>query len=93
MRLERPNGYFQYFGPGYDIQGETKSCVHCGFTWIYDPGASFRRKLGYIIQPKTRGTCLKCYGLVCARPQCLKKGCLPLMKQIEELEKTPLLLA
>lgn len=87
---ERASGYFQYFDPvtGICQEGETRTCVHCGFTWIYDPKLQIRRKLGlWTPQPKIRGTCLKCSGLVCARDECLKRDCVPVMKQIDEMEK------
>lgn len=85
--LDRPSGYFQTFDPlsGRNIEGETRSCVHCSFTWIYNPRESFDRKLAG--NPIVRGKCMSCYGQVCARPACLKRGCIPVMKQIEALEK------
>lgn len=87
--LERPSGYFQYFDPiNGQVQGETRQCVHCGYTWVYDPGLSMRRKLGLTTkQPTIRGTCLKCYGLVCARSECQKRGCIPIEKQIDNIEQ------
>lgn len=91
--LERASGYFSTWDPasGRVIEGETKSCVHCGFMWIYNPKESFDRKLAG--KPVTRGKCLRCYGLVCARPDCLKTGCIPKMAQIEMMEKQSLLLS
>lgn len=88
-RLERPSGYFEFFGPQGKLQGETRSCVHCGFTWIYDPKAQFERQLGLRSDaPTTRGTCMKCYGLVCTRPECMAQGCRPLMARIEDMERS-----
>lgn len=85
-KLERPNGYFQTWDPssGRKIEGETRQCVHCAYMWIYNPMESFSRKLAG--KSITRGKCLKCFGLVCARPECMKQGCKPQAKQIEELE-------
>lgn len=87
-QIDRPNGYFQTWDPvsGRKIEGETRQCVHCGFMWIYNPGESFKRQLTGEAEPVMRGKCFKCFGLVCARPECLKNGCVPLIKQIEELE-------
>jgi hypothetical protein len=93
--MDKASGYFQYFDPssGGKTEGETRQCVHCGYTWIYDPRQEFRRKLGIKSPaPKLRGTCVKCSGLVCAIPSCLKNGCVPLMKQIEDAEKKDLIL-
>ncbi len=87
-RFDRPNGYFQTWDPhtGRKIEGETRSCVHCSFTWVYNPKESFDKKLTGEYKPVTRGKCLRCFGLVCARPGCLAKGCEPIMKQIEMIE-------
>lgn len=87
--FDKPSGYFSYFDPltGTRQDGETRQCVHCGATWIYDPKASLNRKLGLTsAKPKIRGTCMKCHGLVCALPECLKRGCVPMLKQIEDIE-------
>lgn len=86
--LERANGYFGTSDPltGRRIEGETRSCVHCGFMWIYNPRESFDKKMTGEYKPTTRGKCLSCYGLVCAQPHCMKLGCVPLMKQIDIME-------
>lgn len=57
----KPSG----FTVGLDLSGnkvelETRQCVHCQFTWTYKPGSGV-----------TRGFCLKCFGLLCARPECM----------------------
>ena len=88
-RLERPSGYFSSYDPstGKKVEGETRQCVHCAYTWIYDPGASFERKAGLRTdKPKIRGTCLRCRGLVCGRPECLKIGCKTIEEQLLEAE-------
>lgn len=87
---DKASGYFQYFDPltGNRTEGETRQCVHCGYTWIYDPRHQFRRQLGLKTpEPVIRGTCLKCMGLVCAQPACLKMGCVPLAKQLHDAEQ------
>lgn len=93
--LVRPNGYFRTLDPSTLswVEGETRSCVHCGFMWIYDPGAHFKRTLGLeVSEPTARGTCLKCHGLVCARVECLQNGCKSVEQQLEELERSSNLL-
>jgi hypothetical protein len=84
--FERPSGYFQTIDPVSfaKLEGETRQCVHCGFTWIYNPKVSFSRKLAG--KEVNRGICMKCFGQTCARPECLRLGCVPLMKQIEDME-------
>lgn len=56
----KPNGHFvTATGEGYKIEGETRQCVHCQYTWEYKPGSGAQR-----------GWCMKCAGLICARPEC-----------------------
>ena len=43
------------------LERETRTCTHCGFSWIYEPG-----------KKKLRGFCHRCWGLLCARPECFK---------------------
>jgi hypothetical protein len=89
--FERASGYFSYFDPisGRHIEGETRCCVHCGLTWIYDPAEDMRRKLGLSsLKPTLRGTCMRCHGLVCAMPDCMKAGCKTVEEKIDELEKS-----
>lgn len=95
QRIERPNGYFSTWDPrtGRKIEGETRSCVHCGFMWIYNPRESFDKKITGEYVPVQRGVCTQCLGLVCARPVCMKNGCVPMMKQIEEFENAQRLAA
>lgn len=60
IRGDKPSGYFRTAtGDGITIEGETRCCSHCGYTWEYQPGSGSRR-----------GFCLKCRGLICARPEC-----------------------
>jgi hypothetical protein len=59
----KPSGYFVTAdGDGRKIEGETRQCIHCGYTWEYHPGSGI-----------VRGWCLKCNGFVCAREECLKE--------------------
>jgi len=56
----KPNGYFVTAdGNGHKIEGESRQCVHCQYTWEYHPGSGIQR-----------GYCLKCDGFMCARPEC-----------------------
>jgi len=85
--IDRASGYFQSFDPksGARIEGETRMCVHCGYQWVRDV-KNYLTSKGLRSPKTTRGTCMHCHGLVCARDECLKRGCVPLMKQIEEME-------
>jgi hypothetical protein len=59
----KPSGYFVTGdGQGGKIEGETRQCCHCQFTWEYKSGSGI-----------TRGWCLNCMGFTCAREQCLKE--------------------
>lgn len=59
----KPSGYtVTQDESGCRIEGETRQCVHCQFTWIYQPGSGDRR-----------GWCLNCNGFVCAREECMKE--------------------
>ena len=57
----KPNGYFTTStGDGVKVEGETRQCCHCQYTWQYRPGSGI-----------TRGWCMKCAGLICGRPECV----------------------
>ncbi len=89
LKMDRPNGYFVTWDPisGRKVEGETRQCSHCGFMWVYDPFVAMARKLGMVEgKPVVRGKCFNCFGLVCGQPACLKMGCVPQMKQIEDAE-------
>lgn len=88
-RLDRASGYVQTFDPSTfsKIEAETRQCVHCGFTWVYSPMDSFKTLIPEEQKRSIRGKCLKCYGLVCAQPHCLKNGCVSMLKQIDNMEK------
>lgn len=56
----KPSGFsLSADGEGKRIDGETRQCVHCQYTWQYRPGSGARR-----------GFCLHCYGLICGRAEC-----------------------
>lgn len=60
IRGYKPNGYYVTSdSSGVRIEGETRQCAHCQYTWEYRPGSGI-----------TRGWCMKCQGLLCARPEC-----------------------
>lgn len=89
-RIERPSGYFSTFNPVtlQRLEGETRQCVHCGMQWLYDPKDSLRRLQGIRApKPRTVGKCLKCFGLTCSNPECLKNGCRDYRYEIEQMEK------
>lgn len=93
-KLDRPSGYFQTWDDsGRKIEGETRTCAHCAFMWIYNPRESFDKRITGEYKPTIRGECMSCYGMVCARPQCMKMGCIPQAKQIALMEKQSLLLS
>lgn len=68
----KPAGHVVFYdAKGNKIERETRQCVHCQKTWIYQPGS--KRKYGF---------CLKCYGIICA--ECAMKECNgPFEKQLE----------
>lgn len=51
---------------GREVQADTISCRHCGFTWVPKPGSGRRR-----------GFCMTCNGFVCGRYVCERWGCVP----------------
>ena len=62
----KPNGYTSTAtGEGKKVEGETRQCVHCQYTWQYQPGSGARR-----------GFCLHCYGLICGREECFRQQAL-----------------
>lgn len=55
-----PSGYFATADAnGKHIEGETRQCAHCQYTWEFVPGSGI-----------TRAVCLSCLGLKCCRPEC-----------------------
>lgn len=63
-RIHVPSGWFSTEdAAGRKVERETRTCAHCGFTWVYEPGSGRRR-----------GVCLKCMGVICCTPQC-PPGC------------------
>lgn len=60
----KPNGYLVRGDSEYrKIERETRQCVHCQFTWEYDPREEARAR-------NVRGFCLRCYGFTCERAEC-----------------------
>lgn len=57
----KASGYFVTFdGDGHRIEGETRQCAHCQFTWVYRSGDAETQ-------------CAHCRGMVCGRAECLKR--------------------
>lgn len=54
----KPSGYILE-ADGHTVRGETRQCVHCQYTWEYQPGSG-----------AVRGWCMQHRGLVCGRPEC-----------------------
>ena len=63
IQQNKPSGYFSTSDPltGKKIEGETRICAHCSFTWIYRPGSGIKR-----------GWCTRCNGLLCGQDKCMK---------------------
>lgn len=60
----KPNGYFVTGDASHRrIERETRMCVHCQFTWEYDPHQESRAR-------NVRGFCTRCYGFTCERAEC-----------------------
>lgn len=60
---------------GNKVEGETRMCVHCQYSWQYKQGSGRRF-----------GVCGTCNGLICARPECFA-----LQKQmLKEIEREDL---
>ena len=51
---------------GREVQSDTLTCCHCGFTWVPAPGSGRRR-----------GFCFRCNGHICGRFCCDQLGCIP----------------
>jgi hypothetical protein len=61
----KPSAYsIQFDRDGNKIEKEFRQCIHCQYVWEYKPGSGERR-----------GFCLKCYGLLCGRPECASHEC------------------
>lgn len=57
----KPSSYFVTADrAGNKVEGECRQCVHCMYTWEYQPGSGIER-----------GYCLRCGGFICARPECI----------------------
>ena len=65
----KPSGYITRGTLYGKKEFETRQCVHCQRTWVYQPGSK-----------NQRGFCLKCYGVLCGNPVCLKE-CMPYEKR------------
>ena len=89
MKIDRPSGYIQSFDPKTfrRLEGETRQCIHCAFTWIYNPRDSFGGLVPTDQKRTIRGKCIKCHGLVCAREECMKIPCSHYLKKIEAEER------
>ena len=59
----KPHAYCVTHGDDgcHRFEGENRQCVHCQYSWIYNPGSGM-----------VRGYCTRHDGWICARPQCYK---------------------
>lgn len=100
FNAKKISGHFETWDPtsGRKIEGETRSCVHCGRTWIpkqrlFDIGSNvntastFSKTSIEMEQGAVRGYCTTCNGHVCGTPACIKAGCVPMLKKVELIEK------
>ena len=60
---------------GPPVTRDLVCCVHCGYTWAWQPGSG-----------RVRGFCMKCNGLLCGRKCCRGRPCQHWMKGIENME-------
>ena len=85
----KPNGYFvTYDRNGKRIEGETRQCSHCQYSWIYKPDQFLDGLLPK--KRKQRGICLHCMGLLCGRKVCME-SCAPFSEVVmdERYKPTP----
>ena len=77
LQKNRPSGYFSTFNveSGKKIEGETRQCIHCQYTWIYQPGSG-----------RKRGWCIRCQGLLCGQYNCMKY-CINVEQRLKGQEK------
>jgi hypothetical protein len=51
-------------------------CIHCSYTWIWEPGSG-----------KVRGYCTNCMGPVCGHRACRERGCVHKNQLIENMSR------
>ena len=67
----KPSGYTVTFtGEGHRVDGETRQCIHCQYTWDYVPGGMGADRDDPLRGTK-RGWCYKCSGFLCGRQACI----------------------
>jgi hypothetical protein len=64
------------FDGGPPVVRDLVSCVHCGFTWVWERGSGRRR-----------GFCCRCCGIVCGRPGCVANGCVSRWQGLDNAEQ------
>lgn len=60
------------------FEGTLRQCVHCQFTWTYQPGSGQRR-----------GFCRRCNGHLCGKRACLA-NCYHYEQRVEDIENIAL---
>jgi hypothetical protein len=73
----KPSGYFVTAdGEGHRIEGETRQCCHCQYTWEYHPGLEGPKRPPRLgkdqMSEGQRGWCLKHGGFLCGRADCFE---------------------
>lgn len=82
IKGHKPSGHWVTYDKfGRKIEGESRSCSHCQYTWTYLPDSEWKNSRYWQVIPKferkkKRAICLHCMGLVCGRPECMK-SCAP----------------
>lgn len=74
IRGYKPSGYTVSFTrDGRKIEGETRQCVHCQFTWAYGEPHAIAELDAFLGHPTLRGFCTRCHGFLCGRQQCIEQ--------------------
>ncbi len=76
MLVRRPSGEFteHTLDGRLTREGQTLQCVHCGLTWVIEPGSG-----------RQRGFCFRCSGPTCGSGPC--RDCLPFEQRLVEIEQ------
>lgn len=57
------------------VVADTQQCPHCGMHFVMRQGSGVER-----------GFCLKCYGVTCGKPKCMRE-CVPMEQWLELIER------
>ena len=74
IRGYKPSGYtLSYTREGRKLEGETRQCVHCQYTWAYGEPHGLAELDSFLGHPTLRGFCTHCHGFLCGRRQCFEQ--------------------